>query len=107
MEKTRSDTVFFITCIERLPDYNNCFIEGDVRTFGFFHEYKEAVQRLHENTCDMHENMYKYAVVEEVSPGIHPYSDNRQFFKYDESRDGFFEIEEPEEVKHLCNFSVG
>ena len=99
--------MFFISAFEHLPKSTEDLRIGDCRAFGYFHEYEDAVQRLHENTCDMHECMYRYAVIEKVWPGIHPYVESRQFFKYDKELDGFFEIDEPETIKRLCNFALG
>ena len=36
-----------------------------------------------------------------------PNCGERQWFKYNRERNGYFEIEEPECVKHLVNFSLG
>lgn len=98
---------YFIATIEKLPEDSNSLDTGDVCTVGYFNNYTDAVKRLHENTCDLHEGIYQYAVIEEVGPGLYPNVSKRQFFKYDKNKDGYFEISEPNEIKHLCNFSIG
>lgn len=55
----------------------------------------------------MWEYLYNYAVVEEIDYGIHPPVLSRQFFKYDNKRNGFFEIDEPKEFKHCANITLG
>lgn len=98
--------MFFVTSFEHLPDEKYLHV-GDSRTFGYFDTYNVAVQSLHENWCDMHECLYGYAVIEKIGQGIHAIAGERQFFKYDREKDGFFEIDEPPEVKHLYNFAIG
>ena len=98
--------MFFITSFEHLPD-KKYLHTGDTRTFGYFDDREKAVRSLHENWCDMHECLYRYAVIEEIGQGIHPDVQSRTFFEYDKERNGFFEIEEPKEVKHVCNFALG
>lgn len=98
---------YFIATIEKLPENSNSLDTGDIRTVGYFNSYKDAVKRLHDNTCDLYEYTYNYAVIEEVGPGLYPNVTSRQLFKYDKDKDRYFEIPEPDEIKHLCNFSIG
>lgn len=99
--------MFFITAFERLPNSQRSLSVGSMSVFGYFEKYEDAVERLHNNTCDMHELLYDFAVVEEIPTGIHPDVQSRQFFAFDKARDGFFEIDEPKEVMGLCNFALG
>ena len=81
---------------------------GDSRTWGFYSERETAVQALHENWTDMWETCYHYAVIEFFEEGISHYEfGSRQWFKFDEELNGYFEIEEPQGVKHLCSFALG
>ena len=107
LKKLNENKLFFITAFERLPD--NFFNIDSSRCFGFYPEYETAAEALHTNRCDMHELLYEYAVIEKIGPGIHPecFKSDRQFFKWDNSKEGFFEIDEPKELKNLCNFSLG
>lgn len=101
--------MWFITVIETM-DYGNIdgFGDtGDQRTWGFFENKEDAVDVLHRNATDMHEGYYDYAVIEEYEEGLCPWAENYQWFKYDESRDGYFEIDEPDCVKNICNFAIG
>lgn len=99
--------MYFITCFERLPPEGNCLDIGACRCFGYKETYEEAVEALHENSCDMFETIYMYAIIEKLGPYIHPFPEMKQYFKYDFERDGFFEIDEPESTKNLSNFSLG
>lgn len=99
--------MYFITCFEQLPKSNDHFDIGSSRCFGYKKTLKEAIKALHNNTCDMHEYLYSYAVIEKLGPYIHPDVEMHQFFKFDPDRRGFYEIDDPEELKHLTNFALG
>jgi len=102
--------MYFITCIEKdgteirdgKPDY------GDIRTFGYLKTYEEAKKALNENWCDMYEYLYSYAVIEHIEPGILNEKEikeqDRTWFQYNHERDGFFEIEKPNNNKELIFF---
>lgn len=93
--------MYFVTCMEKngkeivkgKPDY------GDTRTFGYTETYAEAEDALNVNSCDMHEYLYLYAVIENIPEGKiirdKDEEENRTWFAYDQERDGFFNIEKP------------
>ena len=100
--------VFFIAGIEKKSiDSLGWLDTGDIRVFGYKETFEQAKKALNENWCDMHEHLYKYAVVEEIPSGIHPDVINRWFFEWNENKEGFFEIEEPKEFLEYCNFTIG
>ena len=100
--------MWFITTIQKIEPYENDFPDfGDQRTWGYYSERETAVHALHENWTDMWEYLYDYALIEEFEEGLCPYASNRQWFKWDDERKGYFEIEEPECVKNLVNFALG
>lgn len=92
--------MWFITAIEH-P------VCGDMRTWGYFEEKETAVQVLHENRTDLRDCLYDYAIIEEFESGICPVCKQRQWFKWDSSREGFYEIEEPKGVEHVSNYAIG
>lgn len=99
--------MYFITCFEKLPTRDDSFDIGCSRCFGYKKTFEEAKEALHNNTCNMHEYLYKFAVIEKLGPYIHPEVEQHQFFKYDANKKGFFEIDDPKELNHLTNFSLG
>ena len=100
--------MWFITVFERLePDERYIMEHGDKRTWGYYEDKETATRALHENWTDMWETIYGYALLEKFGPGICPQHQERQWFKYDRERDGYFEIEEPEFVKRVVNFALG
>lgn len=100
--------MWFITVMEKLEPNEYSFADtGCQRTWGYFNSKAMAVAALHSNCTDMWETIYNYAVLEEIGLGIANICEDRQWFKFDYKRNGYFEIEEPECVKHLCNFALG
>jgi hypothetical protein len=101
--------MWFITVFEKLGEvYENGFPNlGSQRTWCYYKERETAVHALHENWTDMFEYFYEYAVIEYIEEGFISFADNRQWFKWDFEREGYFEIEEPECVKYFVNFALG
>lgn len=100
--------LFFITCFEKIETDKLGWLDmGDSRVFGFKETYEQAERALNENSCDMFECLYRYAVVEQMSPAIHPYVEGRWFFKWDENKHGFFQMDEPKEFANYCNIALG
>lgn len=100
--------MWFVTVIEKMKGhYNDFAYTGETRCWGFFSDKEKAVQSLHENWFDMRENVYDYAVIEEYEEGLFNYTGKRQWFQWDEERQGYFEIEEPNGVKHVVCFAIG
>ena len=101
--------MWFITVFAKVERGKNGWAEfGSQRTWGFYETKGAAARALHENWTDMWEGLYDYAVLEKFYTGIaHCDYDSRQWFKFDRERDGYFEIEEPECVKHLGSFALG
>lgn len=100
---------WFITVLN-IPDINKddiCNIANQ-RCWGFYTNKESAIMALHSNATDMYERTYNYAVLEEYCEGIsNCNTQNRQFFKYNKERDGYFAIEEPSIFKHWSGFALG
>lgn len=100
--------MWFITVMAYLrEDEKYIFQNGGQRTWGYYTDKETAVQALHENWTNMWEYTYDVALLEKLGPGIVPDCEERQWFKYDEKRGGYFEMEEPEYMKCVVNFALG
>jgi len=97
--------IFTISCF--VDVCADCGTKGGVRTFGFYSTFEEADKAVRENRCDLSEYTYNYAVIEEVPEGIHSFAQNRWVYKFNDSKKTFEPIDEPEEIKHFSNFSMG
>ena len=80
---------------------------GMSRTVGFFDSLDNANVVLKENTYDVHETIYHYAVVEQIEMGVYPIAKERWFYKYDKEKNGYYPIEEPKEFEHYINIALG
>lgn len=100
---------WFITVMEKIEPNERFYVTmGSTRCWGFYSNKDWAIEALHTNATDMWETCYNYAVLEKYYEGISNEDHTcRQFFKYDKERNGYFEIEEPECVKHYCSFAIG
>ena len=99
---------YFITVFQKLdidelgwPDY------GSSRCWGFYCNKETALKALHENWTDMEETIYHYAVLEQYQEGISNCLQERQFFKFNIDKSGYFEIDEPKGYKHFVGFAFG
>ena len=100
--------MWFVTVVEKMDERYSDFADtGETRCWAFYSDKEKAIQSLHENRTDMHEYFYDYAVIEEYEEGICNDTGERQWFKWDEEHQGYFEIEEPEGVKYICCFAIG
>lgn len=99
---------YFITCFQKITTSELGWLDaGDQRVFGYYDNFQSAEDALNENRCDMHEYLYKFALVEEIGQGIHPEVTARWFFTYDKDMRGFFETKEPKEIERIVNFALG
>lgn len=102
--------MWFITVVEKMdPDgwEDGLCDTGLCRTWGFYSDVNRAISALHNNETDMHEYFYDYAIIEEYDEGICNDMSHYQWFKWDDERDGYFEIDEPRCVSRMCCFAIG
>lgn len=108
-KRKSKEKFYFITVFERLdvdklgwPDY------GASRTWGFYKDKNTALKALHENWTDIWERCYHYAILEVYEEGISRLDFSyRQFFKFDQQKDGYVEIDEPTGYGHVAGFAFG
>ena len=103
--------MWFVTVVETIienSEYLNGMTDtGVFRAWGFYSDKEKAIQSLHENWTNMRDDFYDYALIEEYEEGIANVTGNRQWFKWDEKRLGYFEIEEPNGVEDIDCFALG
>lgn len=100
--------IYAITCFAKCEkDNRGWFHSAGQRTFGFFHEKHNAIQALHTNESDMRECTYDFAVIEALHEGIHCEVEEEIWFQWDETKQGFYEIQKPDATYGTCNFALG
>ena len=80
---------------------------GANRCWGFYKDKDKAIQAVEENWTDMWETCYDYAMIEEYEEGISHTTFWRKFYKFNEEKGGYDEIEEPKEWGCFHGFALG
>lgn len=100
--------MWFVTVVEKMDENEFGFGDvGDCRTWGFFSDKDEAINVLQHNITDVHEFFYDYAIIEEYNEGIGNSTGKFEWFKWNEGKGGYEEINEPRCVRNICNFAIG
>ena len=74
---------------------------------GYFWDKESAMDAVHRNATDMRETIYPYAIIERLNQGIFPVPKEREWFGWEEEKDGFYKIATPECAKYFPDgFSV-
>lgn len=83
----------------------------DKRVVGYFLDLETAKQCIEENRCELNENgYYKYAVIEDVKPGLYKTSHSKPlFYKWfgDFENGGYKRIRRPKCTKGFSGFTIG
>lgn len=87
--------------ITELPEF------GCQRLVGWYEDFNIAIDCVKNNSCDINETCYKYALIEEIPEGLYQCTRNRWLFKYNKENDSYKQIEEPSFMKIYMGFSIG
>lgn len=100
--------MYFITCFQKYEqtEYGVPDIGGS-RTFGYYPHKEWAVEDLHNNNLDMREAVYDYAIVEKIPMGLYPLAEETIYFKWDEEKQGFYEVDGSEFEDCFGNYAFG
>ena len=103
------EKVYWFITVFNYDDWGDMAHITSSRCWGFYTDKSIALEVLHNNMTDIYEFTYPCAILEPYHEGISGYDfeESRQFFKYDEERNGYFEIEEPRCFKHSVGFGLG
>lgn len=100
--------IYTITMLEKVENDKNGWPNfGSTNVVGYYTDLDVAIKAVTSNACDINETVYDYAVIEEVSEGLYNPSIKSYWFKYNREKDSYEPIDEPNEVKHICGFSIG
>jgi hypothetical protein len=100
--------MYFITCFEKYEkDELGWPNIGTSRTFGYYNCRDWAIEDLHKNNTDLHEILYDYAVVEKIPAGLYPLAEETIYFKWDEEKQGFYEIDVTDMQDCFGNYAFG
>ena len=98
-----------MTCGKIGVDDKGCPDFGDTHLVGWYSDKTMAFDAVRENTCDINESCYPYAVIEAVKEGLYsPAStQDRWFFRYIHDKNKYEKISEPDGLEHLCGITMG
>ena len=100
--------IYTITMLEKVENDKNGWPSfGSTDVVGYYTDLDVAIEAVSSNACDINETVYAYAVIEKVSEGVYNPSVTSYWFKYNREKDSYEPIDEPNEVKHICGFSIG
>lgn len=100
--------MYFITCFAKYEKSEKGMPNiGAYRTVGYYLHKKWAIEDLHRNNCDIQERIYDYAVVEKIPQGLYPIAEETIYFKWNEEKQGFYEIDGIELQDCYGNYAFG
>ena len=99
--------IYVLTEFQRIKVEGNLPSFGDKRCVGYFDTFDEANFAVENNFHNIRDDMYDYAVVEEMNPGIKIPEKSRQFYKWDNTAAKYNQIPVPIEVADFSNFGIG
>lgn len=80
---------------------------GAEAAMGFYFKKEDAIEAMHKNVCDIRECVYNYGCIEEVAEGVYNAIPNTAiWFKWDEDKQGFYEIDTPQREKKICGYCL-
>lgn len=94
----KDDILFFISTID----------ENIPRCVGFTLYRKSAEDIVDNNQCDIHEQTYKYAVIEEIEhEGLYPDVKAEEWYRWSDNKHKYIRCVKPDQFKNYGNFAIG
>lgn len=100
--------IYTIMVFEKLEKNKGGYPDlGSRRAVGFYADKDDAFHDVRINALDIRECAYNYALIECVEEGIYSSPTDQWFFKYNEEKGVYEEIERPDYLKHFYGFTIG
>ena len=78
------------------------------RTVGYYPSLEEAKKCIEENHGDIQESYYKYAVIEDVEPGLYRSTESTSiWYKWSKAQEKFLPIDKPAQLSQIVGFTIG
>ena len=102
-------TVFQKISHNHVNDEDNTYIPefGERRCVGWFESLSEAKYAVENNFSNIRDDLYNYAIIEQMEPGILIPDIDRFVYIWDKNTKLFTPIETPEELSKVSNFGIG
>ena len=98
--------IYMIKTFEKIEINNGLLDLGDERTVGYYLNLDDAEISVTNNSLDIYENLYEYALIEKLEEGLYPKGLERYFYKYNKEKDTYDLIDEPKEFKSWICLSL-
>lgn len=99
--------IYTVTAVQKIQPSNlHRFADiGDHRCVGFFKNKNEAENAVLNNDNNIHDNIYEYAIVEQMSSGIKTRDISRSVYHWNGK--AYEKIMVPSLLKYMSNFGIG
>lgn len=106
------ETIYTITVFQKISHNDSIasphiYDFGDRRCVGWFDCFEEANCAVENNFSDMRDDIYDYAIIEKMEPGILTVDLERVVYKWNEEKHSYEKIATPPELAHASNFGIG
>ena len=99
--------MWFITVFEKYVKTNAAPDIGEFRAIGYYSHKEMAIEDVLENAIDMHEDMYKYAVIEFIPCGLYQPATEKIFFEWDDQSGHYLEVDSENFSDDFGNYAIG
>ena len=99
--------MWFIPVFEKYVKTNAAPDIGEFRTIGYYQHKEMAIEDVLENAIDMHEDMYKYAVIEFIPCGLYQPATEKIFFEWDGQSGHYLEVDSENFSDDFGNYAIG
>jgi hypothetical protein len=103
MIETNLKTVIYTVTTIRIDGYRS-------RTPGWFPTLKDAIDAVLTNSCDIHENYYSFAVVEEVPAGMYAFGEKGRaefWFRWSPEHETYEAVPKPDKFLRSVGWGIG
>ena len=114
MRKNNPGKIWFLTAIhvdetkmQRHPIYDEIKVEKFTRTFGYYRGFHKALEAVKKNTGNMCECLYNYLIMEQIGEGVHALGEEVEWFKWNDTKNGWVPCARPEWAKGIINWALG
>ena len=94
-------TIFTISVMEKIkPGIGDTTEYGHKSNIGWYFKKEDAILAVEQNTADIYEGAYNFAIIEEYEQGLYPIRISVQFFKSNPEINKYEKTEEPDCMKN-------
>lgn len=100
--------MYFITTLRIKSEWkNDRFFDSiiDSRCVGYYKDLENAKRSIEDNSLDIHEYNYTYAVIEQFGQGIYYHPEEIQWYVWENGK--YVESFKPEKLESTISFAIG